>query len=610
VMMTKDGHVKLADFGIARIESSVMTQAGTILGTPAYMSPEQLMAQTVDARSDIYSSGVLLYQLLTGERPFEGGLTAIIHKALNTTPPRPSELSVTAPPSMDAVVARAMARRPGDRYPNAAAFAGAIREAFEAPETGLAGVGLGLDEEATMVVSPPRPAATREVAPPPPPRSSRQAKQARGSSPIVLGGAGVVLLGLIGGGAWFSLRPSPPPHSAAETKRPDTTIALPVPPANPATPSPDLTAGTKPSDTTPAPPVPPANPMAPSPDLTAGTKSPDTTPARPIPPANPTAPSPDLTAVTQPSDTTPVPPVPPMNSTAPSTDLTAGAKPSNTILVPPVRPMNPTAPSPDLTAGTKPSDTTPALAIPPANPHEVSPSDQPLAPSVTPPPEHVAMAQPNLAAIREALRSVSSSARCALPRFSVSDEGRISVAGLVGAGGPDAALRDAVQAAAGGAPLVWDARSIDGGYCDVLDAIRPLSQPSSPFLGLTLAGDVTRLKEGVDVVPIVRLPEFPAYLQVDYVQHDGQVAHVSPTNGKPPWAANTTKSVDGFGTVGPPFGTDIIVAIASSAPLFPHVRPDETMRTYLPALKAAIEAAQRRGTKVTGRALVVDTVKR
>ena len=101
VMLTSSGQAKIADFGIARIESSSMTQAGTLLGTPAYMSPEQFMGQVVDARSDIYSSGVLLYQLLTGERPFEGGLSAIMHKALNTEPPAPSQLSVTAPPSFD-----------------------------------------------------------------------------------------------------------------------------------------------------------------------------------------------------------------------------------------------------------------------------------------------------------------------------------------------------------------------------------------------------------------------------------------------------------------------------------------------------------------------------
>jgi eukaryotic-like serine/threonine-protein kinase len=90
VMLTSGGQAKIADFGIARIESSSMTQAGTVLGTPAYMSPEQFMGQVVDARSDIYSSGVLLYQMLTGERPFEGGMSAIMHKALNTEPPAPS----------------------------------------------------------------------------------------------------------------------------------------------------------------------------------------------------------------------------------------------------------------------------------------------------------------------------------------------------------------------------------------------------------------------------------------------------------------------------------------------------------------------------------------
>ncbi len=117
VMLTRDGQAKIADFGIARLESSSMTQAGTLLGTPAYMSPEQFMGQVVDARTDIYSSGVLLYQLLTGERPFDGGMSAIMHKALNTDPPVPSQLSVTAPPSLDAVVRRAMAKRPEDRFP-------------------------------------------------------------------------------------------------------------------------------------------------------------------------------------------------------------------------------------------------------------------------------------------------------------------------------------------------------------------------------------------------------------------------------------------------------------------------------------------------------------
>src|SRR5580698_1131563 len=122
VMLTSDGQAKIADFGIARIESSSMTQAGTVLGTPAYMSPEQFMGQVVDARTDIYSSGVLLYQLLTGERPFEGGMSAIMHKALNTDPPLPSQITVTCPQVFDAVVRKAMAKRPEERFQSATEF--------------------------------------------------------------------------------------------------------------------------------------------------------------------------------------------------------------------------------------------------------------------------------------------------------------------------------------------------------------------------------------------------------------------------------------------------------------------------------------------------------
>ena len=118
--------IKISDFGIARIESSSMTQAGAMMGTPTYMSPEQFMGQPVDARTDLYACGVLLYQLLTGERPFEGGLTAIMHKVLNTEPIPPSRLSLSVTPAIDAVVLKAMAKRPADRFQTAVEFADAL----------------------------------------------------------------------------------------------------------------------------------------------------------------------------------------------------------------------------------------------------------------------------------------------------------------------------------------------------------------------------------------------------------------------------------------------------------------------------------------------------
>jgi serine/threonine-protein kinase len=114
---------KIMDFGIARIESNSLTQAGTIIGTPSYMSPEQFTGDMVDQRSDIYSSGVLLYQLLTGMRPFEGSLATIMHKALTTAPRPPSAVSPLGSQAIDRVVLKAMARRAADRYRTAGEFA-------------------------------------------------------------------------------------------------------------------------------------------------------------------------------------------------------------------------------------------------------------------------------------------------------------------------------------------------------------------------------------------------------------------------------------------------------------------------------------------------------
>jgi len=189
IMMTPDGQVKIADFGIARLENSSMTQVGTLIGTPSYMAPEQFRGEPVDLRADIWASGVMLYQLLTGEKPFEGGFSAVMHKALHTEPPPPSQLSVTTPRGFDAVIARALAKRPEDRFGSAAEFAEAIRAAVTAQPAAPAAVpGLpGLNEDATIVSA--RPPASGPPQPRPP-----------GGSPAVPGGRGAPV-GLIAGGA-------------------------------------------------------------------------------------------------------------------------------------------------------------------------------------------------------------------------------------------------------------------------------------------------------------------------------------------------------------------------------------------------------------------------
>ncbi len=132
IFLLADGSVKVADFGIAHIEASNLTQVGTVLGTPSYMSPEQILGLPVDGRSDLFSAGVILYQFLTGERPFTGSSTTTMQKVLKEDPLPPSSLNIQILPVMDAVVRKALAKQADQRYQTAAEFADAIRAAAPA----------------------------------------------------------------------------------------------------------------------------------------------------------------------------------------------------------------------------------------------------------------------------------------------------------------------------------------------------------------------------------------------------------------------------------------------------------------------------------------------
>jgi serine/threonine protein kinase len=129
IMITDEGRVKVADFGVARIESSMMTQVGTRIGTPAYMSPEQHQGLAATGRSDLFSVGVILYQFLTGERPFSGEGYALVSQILLRDPIPPSEINFNIPPALDAVTMKALAKHPEDRFATAQEFADAFREA-------------------------------------------------------------------------------------------------------------------------------------------------------------------------------------------------------------------------------------------------------------------------------------------------------------------------------------------------------------------------------------------------------------------------------------------------------------------------------------------------
>ncbi|MEU5399571.1 protein kinase [Streptomyces sp. NPDC005963] len=129
VMMTKRGVVKVMDFGIARaMQSGVtsMTQTGMVVGTPQYLSPEQALGRGVDARSDLYSVGIMLFQLLTGRLPFDADSPlAIAYAHVQEEPVAPSTINRSITPAMDALVARALKKNPNERFPSAAAMADA-----------------------------------------------------------------------------------------------------------------------------------------------------------------------------------------------------------------------------------------------------------------------------------------------------------------------------------------------------------------------------------------------------------------------------------------------------------------------------------------------------
>jgi len=133
IMLLGDKQVKIADFGIAKMSTALgTTKVGMIIGSPLYMSPEQIRAQQIDARSDIFSLGVVLYQMLTGKLPFNGdNANAVMYQIVNEQPPKPSSINPDVSDMLDAVVAKCMAKNPDDRYKSAEELAEALRACRE-----------------------------------------------------------------------------------------------------------------------------------------------------------------------------------------------------------------------------------------------------------------------------------------------------------------------------------------------------------------------------------------------------------------------------------------------------------------------------------------------
>ena len=192
VIVDPEGVVKVTDFGIARAGASQMTEEGAIIGTAQYLSPEQARGAPVDQTSDLYSTGIVLFELLTGEVPFTGDSPVeIAMKHLGETPPPPSDLRSDVPDDLDLVVVRALAKEPADRYQSAAAFDADLETVARGGR-----VAAETAEAATMVLAGEGATAATQIARRPPPPQYEPPKRGRPLWPWLLA-IGTVLAVLV-----------------------------------------------------------------------------------------------------------------------------------------------------------------------------------------------------------------------------------------------------------------------------------------------------------------------------------------------------------------------------------------------------------------------------
>jgi serine/threonine-protein kinase len=250
VRVLEDGTVKILDFGIAKFAVSTVTQSGTIMGTASYMSPEQIMGQPVDGRADLFSAGVLLFELLAGRKPFQGEqATAVVYQIMNVEPPTVRSQVPDLPEALDEIVSRALQKKADDRYSRASEMASdlqMVKMMLDLPlnsgegasaAAGMAGtpsVGsaklyattIGMKNPATALVQTPMRGSAEAAAADAAPRAAHGANR----SGLLWVGAAVAVVA-IGLAAMYFMRSGEP--AAAPASASVTAPANPVPPPPP-----------------------------------------------------------------------------------------------------------------------------------------------------------------------------------------------------------------------------------------------------------------------------------------------------------------------------------------------------------------------------------------
>jgi eukaryotic-like serine/threonine-protein kinase len=543
IMLTEDRVVKIADFGVARIENSSMTHVGTVLGSPAYMAPEQFRGDATDHRADIWAAGVILYQMLTGERPFEGGVTSVMQKALYVEPVLPSLTKAAVPAQFDAVVAKAMAKRLEDRFSSAEDFAKAIREAA------AAAAAAGGSDGAPLASSRPPPADATLFAPrasprergsrprPPHPPAQRAAAQrmppprTRSRRPwaVVAGGIGAVAVAAGVAGFVFV----DPPVASFTWPR--------------------------------------------SSELGAGADAPRS-------PAQPAAPGPSAAA----------------SPTAAPGPL--AGMPSQAELFSPVPPSGPAARSAAPPAAEPPPPVLAARSVPP-----------PVVPP--PPPDAAAMAVPSPPFRPPAPSRQDYEAAAAAALSTITCGVVLPVAGDSGVSLTGVARRDqtvAAEAAIGAlgipasATRLW-VEPFDGPYCEVLSQVRGIAlNDGAPQVTLSSpdplpGGEVLRFR--------VQTPAWSAHLHVAFLMTTGEVGNLFNTTARQAPRSSITLT-DPKWEATEPYGTDLLLVIASERPLFgaQRRRKVEKLDQFAADLAPALSAAQERGGRVSAQVVAVRTV--